>query len=235
VAALIRSWNVFHGNSHPPGRRSYLREMVELATADGPDVLCLQEVPVWALPRLRRWSGGMATRWSVARRPWLPSWLAGAITRLDQGLFRSAIAGQANAMLLRPPLAVRDHRERQISTGRSERRTCHVVRCDGLTVGNLHATNDFVDHAVPAAEVLRAAELVVEVGRDGDVLVLAGDFNLRAADLRPPPGWTELGPGIDHVLVRGAAATPLAVWPEERRVVAGRVLSDHAPVETTIG
>jgi endonuclease/exonuclease/phosphatase family metal-dependent hydrolase len=235
VALLIRSWNVFHGNSDPPGRASFLRPMVELASADGPDVLCLQEVPLWALPRLERWSGGMIARWSVARRPWLPDWLGGAITRLHQGLLRSAISGQANAILLRPPLSVLEHRERQISEGRRERRTCHVVRADGLVVGNLHATNDFRHHEVPAAEVRRGEELVDEVGRDGDVCVLAGDFNLRAAELRPLPGWSELGSGIDHVLVRGAAATPLSTWPPERRVVGGRVLSDHAPVETTVG
>jgi endonuclease/exonuclease/phosphatase family metal-dependent hydrolase len=235
VGLLIRSWNVFHGNSSPPGRRSHLRTMIELATADGPDILCLQEVPLWALPRLGRWSHGMTARWSVARRPWLPAWLGGAITRLNQGLLRSAISGQANAMLLRPPLRVLDHRERQISRGPHERRTCHAVRAPGLVVANLHATNSFKRHEVPAAEVGRAAALVDELAQDGDVSVLAGDFNLRAGELRPLPGWSQLGPGIDHVLVRGAAATPVSPWPKERRVVDGRVLSDHPPVETTIG
>ncbi len=209
--------------------------MIRLATADGPDVLCLQELPLWALPRLERWSGGMIARWTVARRPWLPDWLGGWITRLHQGLFRSAIAGQANALLLRPPLAVREHRERQISEGRRERRVCHVVRADGLVVGNLHASNDFRDHEVPAGEVRRAVALVDATARPGDVCVLAGDFNLRATELPALPGWSELGPGIDHVLVRGAPATPLAVWPEERRIHGGRLLSDHAPVETAVG
>ena len=36
---LVRSWNLFHGNSFPPGRTSYLEEMVMLASADRPDVL----------------------------------------------------------------------------------------------------------------------------------------------------------------------------------------------------
>jgi endonuclease/exonuclease/phosphatase family metal-dependent hydrolase len=30
----------------------FLERMIELATADQPDVLCLQEVPPWALERL---------------------------------------------------------------------------------------------------------------------------------------------------------------------------------------
>jgi hypothetical protein len=37
------------------------------------------------------------------------------------------------------------------------------------------------------------------------------------------------------VLVRGAAVSPLRVWPEERRRRAdGRLLSDHAPVEVEV-
>jgi endonuclease/exonuclease/phosphatase family metal-dependent hydrolase len=235
VALLVRSWNVFHGNTKPPGRHSHLQRMVELATADHPDVLCLQEVPLWALPRLQRWSGGLLARWAVARRPWLPDRLGGWITRLNQGLLRSAISGQANAMLLRPPLVVREHRERQISEGRRERRVCHVVRADGLVVGNLHASGDFRHRDVAAAEVRRAELLVEDVAGDGDVCVLAGDFNLRASDLPHLTDWSELGPGIDHVLVRGAPATPLAVWPEQRRSLGGRLLSDHAPVETRVG
>ena len=212
-----------------------MHRMVALATADGPDVLCLQEVPLWALPRLERWSHGMTARWAVARRPWLPDRLGGWITRLNQGLLRSAISGQANAILLRPPLAVREHREEQINVGRGERRVCHVVRAQGLVVGNLHASNDFHHHTAVAAEVRRAEALVESVAHDGDVCVLAGDFNLRASQLPHIAGWSELGPGIDHVLVRGAPATPLAVWPEERRGYEGRLLSDHAPVETTVG
>ena len=46
---LVRSWNLFHGNTVPPQPREYLREMLRLATADDPDVLCVQEVPAWAL------------------------------------------------------------------------------------------------------------------------------------------------------------------------------------------
>jgi endonuclease/exonuclease/phosphatase family metal-dependent hydrolase len=208
--------------------------MIRLATEDHPDVLCLQELPLWALPRLERWSGGMIARWAVARRPWLPAWLAGVITRLNQGLFRSAISGQANAILLRPPLAVRDHRERKISVGRRERRVCHVVRADGLVVGNLHASNDASQRDIAADEILRAATLVDEIARDDDVCVLAGDFNLWPRELPKLPGWSAYGPGIDHVLVRGATATPLVVWPEERRAHDGRLLSDHAPVEAAV-
>ncbi len=65
--------------------------------------------------------------------------------------------------------------------------------------------------------------------------VLAGDFNLRSVQLADLTGWSERSAGIDHVLVRGLEATALSTWPEERRRYGGRVLSDHAPVEVTVG
>ena len=229
---VVRSWNLFHGNAHPPDRRSRLEEMVRLASADRPDVLCLQEVPPWALRRLGAWSG-MTARWVVTREPRLPEPLAGMVTRLHNGLFRSALAGQANAILLAPRLRPGTHRSLRIDDGRREPRYCHAVRLDGLVVANLHATNDFRDPRVPAAEILRAEAFAADVA--GDLpCALAGDFNLRAEHLVELPGWSELGRGIDHVLVRGASASPLAVWPEARRRQNGTVLSDHAPVEVTL-
>jgi endonuclease/exonuclease/phosphatase family metal-dependent hydrolase len=48
-------------------------------------------------------------------------------------------------------------------------------------------------------------------------------------------GFSQPGPGIDHILVRGAAVTPIRRWPDERRERDGRLLSDHAPVELDIG
>src|SRR5205807_3300984 len=104
---LVRTWNLFHGNTQPPGRRAFLEEMVRLASADRPDVLCLQEVPVWALERLGDWSG-MQVFAQVAMRPTLGPVPAGAalthaVTALHHGLFRSAFTGQANAILVAEP------------------------------------------------------------------------------------------------------------------------------------
>ena len=230
---LVRNWNVFHGNTQPPGRQSRLQEMIRLATADRPDVLCLQEVPLWALPRLARWSG-MRGRWVVTKKPRLPAWLGGAITRFHNGLFRSAIAGQANAILLGPGLEPLEHHTLRIDDRRREQRWCHAVRLETLIVANLHASNDFRNPELVAAEIVRAERFVSELA-DGLPCVLAGDFNLRAENLLELPGFTALGPGIDHVLVRGLAAAPLLTWPEERRRHNGRVLSDHPPVETRVG
>ena len=111
---LIRSWNLFHGNTLPPQRQAFLREMVELAIADEPDVLCLQEVPLWALELLDDWSGMVAVgdRAGRAMLGPLPSSprLGKAITGLNHGLFRSAFSGQANAILLRSDVRLLDHR-----------------------------------------------------------------------------------------------------------------------------
>lgn len=230
---LVRSWNLFHGNTFPPGRRSRLEQMVRLATQDRPDVLCLQEVPLWALSRLPRWSG-MSVRHVVTRRALIGAWLGGAITRLHNGLFRSALAGQANAILLAPGLDALAHRTLRIDERRQEPRFCQAVRLEGLVVANLHATNDFRRPQLQAAEVVRAEAFVTGVA-GGLPCVLAGDFNLRAEHVPELAGWSARGPGIDHVLVRGLSASPLEVWPVERRRHHGAVLSDHAPVEVTIG
>jgi endonuclease/exonuclease/phosphatase family metal-dependent hydrolase len=221
---LVRSWNVFHGNAVPPQRRSFLAEMVRLASDDRPEVLCLQELPVWSLRRLEDWSGMTAVA-DVAARPLLPVALARAITGVHQGLLRSAVTGQANAILLAPSLRVLEHRVARLPS--PEPRVCQAVRLEGdIVVANLHASGDRT--ATGAAELHAAEALVDEL--EARVAILAGDFNSRPApiDYSPP------GPAIDHVLVRGARAAPLQVWPVERRTVGGRILSDHAPVEVRV-
>ncbi len=219
---LVRSWNVFHGNAYPPERRAFLEEMVRLACADRPDVLCLQELPVWSLRSLERWSGMQAIG-DVAARPILPPWLARAVTGIHHGVLRSAVTGQANAMLLAGDLRVVDHATALLSA--KEHRICQAVRLEtGLVIGNLHASGTRL--GVIEDEVERAVGLVDSMG--DELAVLAGDFNLRPE----LPGFSPPGPGIDHVLARGVRARPLEVWPPERRTLGRRVvLSDHAPVE----
>jgi endonuclease/exonuclease/phosphatase family metal-dependent hydrolase len=61
---------------------------------------------------------------------------------------------------------------------------------------------------------------------------------LRSRTLRdltsPEWGFSEPGPGIDHILVRGAAASTLRRWPDDQRKHGDYLLSDHAPVELEI-
>lgn len=267
---LVRTWNLFHGNTVPPGRADRLEEMVRLAVSDGPDVLCLQEVPPWALERLDEWSGMVAVG-EVAARPRvgpLPSTtgIGRALTSLHHGLLRSAFSGQANAILAAPPLRVLE-RDRIVLNSRHfraaqarwlglpalarlawarERRVCHAARLarpggSTLVVANLHATSYRPDPRLADAELLRAATFADALARPQELLVLAGDFNLRAERSRtlaaltaPEWGFSRPGPRIDHVLVRGGRAGPAQAWPQERRRVDGVLLSDHAPVDVEI-
>ena len=244
--------------------------MLRLATADGPDVLCLQEVPVWALAHLERWSGMQAVG-DVAARPMLGPlpWTAGlgkALTDVDHGLFRSAFTGQANAILVRSGLRILAHRVATLNPRRfraaqarglgldwlarlawgKERRIVQAIRLAlpserTAWLGNLHATSYPPDQRLPDAELLRATTFVDGLAAPGELMILAGDFNisfLRSRTLHeltaPEWGFSNAGPAIDHVLVRGAPSTPVHRWPDERREHEGRLLSDHAPVEVTI-
>lgn len=229
VPLLVRTWNLFHGNAYPPERRAFLAEMIRLGT-QGADVLCVQELPVWSLRRLESWSG-MTVVPAVSATPVLPSALARPLTELHHGVFRSALVGQANAILLARRLRVCENKVAPLDTLKRRntmRRVAQAVLVDGgIAIGNLHASGPRVDPA--RKQIDRARDLVESLG--ARVTILAGDFNSRP-DL---PGYSApAAEGIDHVLVRGASAGPPVVWPAERRTVGGRLLSDHPPVEVTV-
>jgi endonuclease/exonuclease/phosphatase family metal-dependent hydrolase len=210
--------------------------MVRLASLDAPDVVALQEVPLWALGRLERWSG-MRAIWSVT----VPGFLgpvARFITDLDPVRVRFTAAGQANATLLSPRFEVHDDRTLVLNPavkrlewlrGGGQRRVCQAVDTElegrTLTIANLHATNN---SDVARVEAGLAADFVAEAER----CILCGDFNVPAyaiQDFSPPIE------GIDQILVRGLdfERTPSA-WPPERRRVNGGLLSDHTPVEAEV-
>lgn len=181
---------------------------MRLATEDRPDVLCLQEVPVWALERLDDWSA-MTSVGDVAARPRLgplPSTaeVGRAITSLNHGLLRSAFTGQANAILVAPALRIVERRRIVLNTRlfrrrqarwlglspvarfawANERRICQAVRVSHaggtLLVANLHATSYRPDDRLADAELLRAAVFADALARPEEPCVLAGDFNVRA-------------------------------------------------------
>ncbi len=260
---LVRSWNLFHGNTLPPQRAGFLTDMIRLATLDAPEVLCVQEVPAWALGLFS--AGDVAARPRVGPIP-ISRELGRRLTVPNQGLLRSAFSGQGNAILVGPTLRIlsrsalalnprrfRDTQARVLGLGArarhawaKERRLVQGVRtADGsgrtFMVANLHCTSYAADQRLAEAELLRAARFAVSEAQPEDIVVLAGDFNLRA-DRSPTLrglageewGFTEPGPGIDNILVRGAPATALRYWADERRTLDGRLLSDHAPVELEI-
>jgi endonuclease/exonuclease/phosphatase family metal-dependent hydrolase len=258
---LVRTWNVFHGNAVPPERHAFLAEAVRLASADGPAVLMLQELPVWSLEQLGAWSG-MTAVGDVARRPTVGSAELGRVlTDVHHGVLRSAFTGQANAVLVSTALRIREHRHLTLNplsfrrrypfgwksrlAWARERRGCAVVRVERagrtIVVANLHATGN-ADRRLADAELLRAATFVDGFADPGEPIVLGGDFNLTLQNSRVLPelvgpewGFDGATSGaIDHILVRGLRATPPVRWPEELRRVDGRLLSDHAPVERDV-
>jgi endonuclease/exonuclease/phosphatase family metal-dependent hydrolase len=222
VPLLVRTWNLFHGNAVPPERRAFLREMIELVTRDHPDVVCLQEVPVWALGRLESWSG-MQSVGAVAAPPLLRSAELGRwITEANHGLLRSAVTGEALATLVAPQHRVVEEQTRDVGPNRV---LLGVRLADGLFIGNFHVTGG----ATAEEQFARVVELA-----EGDAVVLAGDVNLR-----PPydlAGFSEpLPDSIDQIVVRGLPSSAPVAWPSERRRIDGRLLSDHAPVEVRVG
>jgi endonuclease/exonuclease/phosphatase family metal-dependent hydrolase len=269
MGLLLRSWNLFHGNALPPERRAFLRDMVRLGTADGPDVLLLQEVPAWALPELAGWSG-MQALGEVAQPPRLgpfPSTaaLGRLLTDIHHGVLRSAFSGQANAILVAPRLRV-EGRDRIVLNARrfravqarvlglgtaarlawgKERRVCQAARLgldDGstLVVANLHTTSFRPDPRLAEAELIRAATFLEAFAAPHEPCVLAGDFNVREATSRALRelrawGFAGGGSGVDHVYARGVALGPVVRWDDERRRLHGTLLSDHTPLEVTIG
>ena len=255
---LVRTWNLFHGNTLPPGRKRYVEEMVRLVTQDEPDAVCLQEVPPWSLGRLGEWSG-MAVYGEVASRPSLgpipvTRGIGRWVTDHNAGLFRSGFEGQANAILVRRPILARHvvtlnpvaFRLRtarrlglspltQLAWGK-ERRQALAVRVEGGTVvSTLHASNAR-DVRVSEAEVEHAAQWAGGLAGDSPC-VLAGDLNVdtkRSEVFGRLVGFSAPGAGVDHVLVRGADVVDHERWSRDRRLLDGLVLSDHAPVEARV-
>jgi endonuclease/exonuclease/phosphatase family metal-dependent hydrolase len=260
---LVRSWNLFHGNTKPPQRRAFLEEMVQLATADNPDVLCLQEVPAWAMDRF--------TIADVAAPPVLgplpiPRSLGRFLTKPHHGILRSAFSGQANAIQVSPQLRVLSRHVLTLNSRRFRRAQARALALDPLArlawskerrivqgvrlaapsgrtffIANTHCTSYPPDQRLADAELLRVAWFAVSLAKPEDVVVLAGDFNvafIRSRTLHdltsPEWGFSPAGPGIDHVLVQGAPASPVHRWPDDHRAFGDRLLSDHSPVEVEI-
>jgi endonuclease/exonuclease/phosphatase family metal-dependent hydrolase len=192
--------------------------MVRLVCEDGPAVVVLQELPAATLSRLEAWSG-YAAFGAVASRPRLPAELGLRVTDVEPNLIRSAVEGQANAILVRRSLRVLAHRKLVLNPRRfrkriaeelglglrarlswaRERRVCHAVRTalpDGRTaiVANLHATSYREDKRLADAELLRAATFADALAEPGEPVVLAGDFNVtvvtsRALRALATPEW----------------------------------------------
>ncbi len=204
---LVRTWNLFHGNTVPPGRKAHLRTMVELIAVGNPDAVCLQEVPAWALGSLGEWSGMKAVT-ARARRPTLgplpiPASLGRALTAPHHGKIRSAFSGQGNAILIPNDAEIRKVKGITLNTNvfceeqgaklelspkmmarwEKERRVCQVVQYElpsrrRLLVANLHATSCPQNYHLPDAELRRATNFIERASEVEESLIVAGDFNI---------------------------------------------------------
>jgi endonuclease/exonuclease/phosphatase family metal-dependent hydrolase len=200
--------------------------MVRLVTADRPSIVCLQEVPLWALPSLTAWTG-MQARWAVTKRA-LGGPLAEAMQRANAWVARSSVTGQANVLLLAPDLRLAAFAVQRVNPRVcGERRMCQLARLrtpgEDLLVGNLHATNR-------AATARRELEVVGRLVAGSRHAIVAGDFNVRRTGIE---GFSPPIAGIDQILSRGVELVRApAAWPDaRRRIEEGVLLSDHTPVE----
>ena len=268
---IVRTWNLFHGNTYPPGRKAYLREMIELVTADRPDVVCLQEVPGWALSHLGDWAN-MQSVWTRARRSRIgpfpvPAPVGRGLTAPHHGITRSGFAGQGNVILFPAEATVREDKSITLNTnpfceenGRlfgltpkqmiaweKERRVLHLVQYElpnrlRFLVANVHASH-LPDTRLADAELRRGINFVIRCSELEETLIVGGDFNVMpeasttVQELVTAPiesRWRRAGTGIDQFLLRRAIATTLRIWPNEQRMLKGKLLSDHAPVEIEV-
>lgn len=225
LTLLVRTWNLFHGRSFPETRELHLERMVRLVSEGGPAVVCLQELPLWALPRLETWSGmrAVATRTKHA--------LAGPLGRRFQQLhprwFRSAITGQAMAVLLGRQVGLEGMEPHVLGPrGRRERRMCQLVRARAegtpLALVNVHLSTT---EAAARTELDRLSTLLPAE----TPAIVCGDLNVAGLGL---PGFSEPGSGIDQILVRGLEVVRgTAAWPDSMRTTGKGLLSDHAPLE----
>ena len=264
VKLQIRTWNIAHGLDVPPMREGYrhlrrkhLGTMAALMVEDAPDVIALQEVPVWAGPLLHRRTGMGITLAPAygAHVPFLhvplPLAVGAAVGRALPNVVRTQVEGQANAVLFGAGLLLVSARRTQVNDRRrlrGEPRIIQLVRLrhrrEGreFVVGNVH-----LDSGDNRAQVERAGFLLERFAR-GAPMILLGDVNAtaRSAGVRSlvARGWIEDvaddGLRIDHIFVRGFdVEEPATPWDPRRReiVTDGQLpirLSDHAPVDAVV-
>jgi endonuclease/exonuclease/phosphatase family metal-dependent hydrolase len=220
VAVLdILTWNLKHGRAEPAAGHDLLPDFSGALAGWPWDIALLQEVPPWWPQPLAAATGATVRHVLTSRNLGLP--VRRALARRRPDLMKSN-GGGANAILVRAPATVTDHRERLLCR-LPERRRVHAVRLEGgLWVGNLHAT---AHHAGAAQRDSATAAAVVTAWAVAAPCILGGDFNLRRLSL---DGFTHAGGhDVDHVFVRGLEPVSVDVLDRGR-------LSDHAPVRATL-
>ena len=215
----VLTWNLYHGRSRPPSRRSLLNEFAAALDGWAWDVALLQEVPPWWPPMLAR-ACRAQHRMQLTSRNWLLP-LRRAISERNPDILKSN-GGGSNAILVRG--AILEHRAVRLRRW-PEARWAHGVRlADGGWAVNVHS------HNLPAALALADTRKALEAARGwagGAPLIFGGDVNLK----RPPafPGLVHLGGNhVDHLYSDGRPAAG------HHEVLERGPLSDHPPVAVTL-
>ncbi len=264
VSLRVRTWNIAHGMDVPPmregyrhERRKHLDEMARLMVQDAPDLVLLQEVPVWAGPLLHQLTGMGVTLAPAygAHVPFvhvpLPLAVGAAVGRALPDLVRTQCEGQANAVLYGAGLLLVSARRAQVNEHRrfrGEPRIAQLVRLRHRAAGREFVlANVHLDPGDNREQVERTGYLLERFAR-GAPMILGGDVNAPANSpgVRGlvQRGWIEdssaLDARIDHIFVRGfrmdGQSTP---WDSTRREIRreGALpirLSDHDPVDAVI-
>jgi endonuclease/exonuclease/phosphatase family metal-dependent hydrolase len=203
--------------------------MVELATADRPAFVCLQELPAWALGKVGEWAGMQAVAVRATRPKLGPFPVPAPIGKA----FGSP--GKGNAILLTNEVTLRQEKQITLNTNpfceeqaarlgldakqarwwERERRVCHIAKIEWpnrqrMLIANLHATKSD-DLRLADAELRRAVSFVDRQAETEETVVLAGDFNVGLAEssvlleltTRDDERYSGAGPGGSHILVRG--------------------------------
>lgn len=203
---LIRTWNLNLGNTYPGSARNQLRAMVELIAAGAPDVVCLQQVPAWALGEVGGWAQMTAapariTRPRLGLLP-IPGRLARLLASLHSGRL-SGFGGCGNVILVPPAATLRSTKtltlntnvfceergaelglsEREVRAWERPRRICHLVQYElpnrrRFLVATLETTSNPADVRLADAELRRATSFVERRSEVEEVVIVAGDFNV---------------------------------------------------------
>jgi endonuclease/exonuclease/phosphatase family metal-dependent hydrolase len=228
-AARLRvlTWNLFHGRSLPPARRSLEREFSQRLAAWDWDVALLQEVPPW-------WPAELARSAEAHARTALTSRNAGLALRRELAKrWPDALksnGGGANAILSRRPI----HEHRALRLRRwPERRVAQLARlAGGVCVVNYHASS------VPALAEDELRRLLAFAARWSGAapLVLGGDLNLRSPQLIAGGLVHAATRDVDHIFARRLVVAGDASRLERSATLAGeRVeLSDHVPLAVSL-
>ena len=224
---LILSWNLFHGRSLPPTRRSLSREFAASLADWRWDVALLQEAPPWWPAMLAR--AAAADQRSVpTSRNALPA-LRRAVAQRDPELAKSN-GGGCNAILARAPIV--EHASLRLRMW-PERRVAQLARlADGTCVANFHASTRV---ALAEDELHRLWRRALGWA-GGDPLLLGGDLNLRAP-LVPDGAIAHVaGRDVDHLFASGlVAAGEAELLDRHVELARGAVeLSDHPPLRVCV-